>query len=96
MAPLWELLPGRAVIALGGHEHGMQRLRPIAGVTQLISAAGGRDLYGLDRDDERLAFGDDRQYGTLRLELHRSRADFAFVAADGAVLDRGTIRCRPS
>jgi len=94
MAPLWDDLRGRAAIALGGHEHDMQRLRPIDGITEFVSGAGGADRYPL-RSDPRLAFGNDSAYGALRLDLRPGAAGYAFVSAAGRALDRGTIRCRP-
>ena len=93
MAPLWDALRGRAAIAVAGHAHDMQRLRPIDGITEFVSGAGGAGLYPLRRDD-RLAFGDDRTYGALRLELRPGAARYAFIAAGGRVLDSGTVRCR--
>lgn len=92
MAPLWNALRGHAAIVLGGHDHDMQRLRPIGGITELVSGAGGHGHYAL-KPDRRLAFGDDRRYGALRLTLTPGRADLAFVATDGRVLDRSRVRC---
>jgi acid phosphatase type 7 len=94
MEPLLEALRGRAAIVVGGHDHDMQRFRPIDGITHFVSGAGGHGLYDLDRD-RRLAFGDDRNYGALRLDLRAGTARHAFVAANGRTLDTGTIRCRP-
>jgi hypothetical protein len=93
-ASLWNALRGHATIVLGGHDHGMQRMRAKGTITQFVSGAGGRSHYGVDRDDRRLAFSDDRTYGALRLVLRPGSAAFAFVAADGRVLDSGTVRCR--
>jgi predicted phosphodiesterase len=93
VADLWNALRRRAAIVVAGHEHDMQRFRPIDGITQFVSGAGGRSLYSL-RLDDRLAFGNDDTYGALRLELRRGIARHAFVAADGRVLDSGTVRCR--
>jgi len=73
----------------------MQRLHPIDAITSFVSGAGGRSHYTLDRTDRRLAFGDDRLEGALRLRLRRGAADYAFVSSAGSVLDRGTVRCRP-
>ena len=95
MAPLWDALRGRAVIVVSGHDHDMQRVRPIDGITQFVSGAGGRHLYRVNSGDRRLAFADDRNFGALRLWLQRGRAEYAFFAVDGSVLDEGTIRCRP-
>ena len=93
MAPLWNALRGHAAIVLTGHAHNMQRFRPIDGITQFVSGAGGDELYPLRRD-ARLAFGDDHTYGALRLRLRPGAAAYAFVAADGRSLDSGTVRCR--
>jgi hypothetical protein len=93
VAPLWDALRGRAVIVLGGHDHDMQRLKPIDGITQFVSGAGGADRYAVRRDP-RLAFAEDDAYGALRLDLRRGRATYAFVDERGRTLDRGAIRCR--
>ena len=94
LEPLWDLLGGHARIAIAGHDHNLQRLRPVEGVTQFVSGAGGHDRYGINSGDERLQFGNADSYGALRLALRPGRADFSFVNTKGAVLDRGTIRCR--
>lgn len=93
MQPLWDSLKGRATIVLGAHDHDMQRFKPIDGITQFVSGAGGHNLYELD-DDPRLAFGNDTDYGALRLELRPGVADYSFVTVDGEVVDRGTLRCK--
>ncbi|MDX6680624.1 MAG: hypothetical protein QOG94_663 [Solirubrobacteraceae bacterium] len=95
MAPVWDALRGHATIVVSGHEHDMQRLHPIDAITQFVSGAGGHSHHGLRRGDARLAFGDDRLGGALRLRLRRGVAAYAFVSTAGRVLDRGTLRCRP-
>lgn len=95
MAPVWDALRGKAAIVLNGHEHSMQRLRPIDGITTLVSGAGGHSHHELSTADPRLAFGDDRRYGALRLRLREGVARYAFVTDAGRVLDSGTVRCRP-
>jgi hypothetical protein len=94
MAPVWDALRGHAAIVLAGHEHNMQRLRPLDGITSFVSGAGGHGHYALDRADPRLAFGDDRHYGALRLRLRPGHARYAYVAAGGQVLDSGAVSCR--
>jgi len=96
VAPLWNAVRGHAVIVLNGHEHDMQRLRPIDGITEIVSGAGGAPLYRLDPSDRRLAFGDDTHFGAVRLELTPGRARFAFVRVGGQVLDSGVVRCSPN
>jgi hypothetical protein len=95
MAPIWNALRGRAAIVVNGHDHAMQRLTPIDGITEFVSGAGGRSHYGVDEDDERVAFGDDRRDGALRLRLRRGLASYAFISTGGRVLDQGRVACRP-
>lgn len=95
MAAIWDALRGKAAIVVAGHEHSMQRLKPIDGITSFVSGAGGHGLYDLRRGDRRLAFGDDRRYGALRLRLRRGEARYAYVATNGDVLDAGRVACRP-
>jgi len=92
--PLWSAMGGKARLVINAHDHNMQQLRPRDGVTELISGAGGRGHYPLDADDCRLAWSNDRDYGALRLRLTPGRARYAFVAADGRVLRRGSVGCR--
>lgn len=54
VAPLWEALRGRATIVVCGHDHNLQRLKPIDGITQFVSGAGGRGHYPLARSWRRL------------------------------------------
>lgn len=94
VAPLWDALRGHTSLVVNGHDHDMQRLHPVDGITELVSGAGGHGQYAL-RPDPRRAFGDDDTYGALRIELRPGRADLAFVAADGRVLDRHRVDCEP-
>jgi len=95
VSPLWDALRGHAAIVLNGHDHDMQRMSPVAGITEFVSGAGGRSHYGVDRGYGRqLGFFDDTSDGALRLVLRPGFAAYAFVAADGRVLDSGTIGCR--
>ncbi len=92
VAPLWDALRGHATIVVNGHDHNMQRFRPVDGISQYVSGAGGHKRYALRRD-RRLAFGNDRDFGALRIELAPGRARMAFVSAGGRILDISTARC---
>ena len=94
VAPLWRELRGEVTLLLSGHDHNLQRFRPVDGVTQLVAGAGGAGHYGVDEDDDRLAFSDDSADGALRLLLRPGRADLRFVRADERQLDHTTVRCR--
>jgi hypothetical protein len=91
---LWDTLRGHAEIVLNGHEHNMERLEPIEGMEVLISGAGGHTLYPVDDEDPQLAFGQDEEYGALRLELEPGLARYAFLDAEGTVLESGETSCR--
>ncbi len=94
LAPLWDALRGHARLVVNGHDHNMQRFREIGGITQFVSGAGGHKRYAVRRD-RRLAFGHDREFGALRIELAPGRARTAFVTARGRILDLNTVRCTP-
>jgi hypothetical protein len=92
--PIRRALTGRATVLLAGHDHNMQRFRPVNGLTQLISGAGGHELYDVNERDPRLLFANDTQYGALRLVLRGNRANASFISVEGTVLDRSRHRCR--
>lgn len=95
VAPFWRVLRGHATLVVNGHEHDMQRFEPRDGMTELVSGAGGHDHYPLDRSRSGLAYGDDADYGALRLRLRPGMARFSFVADDGCTLDSGRVPCDP-
>jgi hypothetical protein len=78
---------------LNGHDHDLQELNPPGGPRILVSGAGGNGLYAL-HSEPYLAWGRDSVYGALRLQLRAGGASYAFVAFDGRVLRRGSVRCR--
>jgi hypothetical protein len=90
----WRAVRGRVAAVISGHEHNMQRLEPRGGTVQFISGAGGYSQTAPRATDARLAFGDGRHYGALRLRLTSGRAEWAFVAAGGRELDSGVLHCR--
>ncbi|MGH8893197.1 MAG: metallophosphoesterase family protein [Actinomycetes bacterium] len=93
---VWDALTGRASLVLSGHDHSMQRLRSIDGITQLVVGSGGRNFYPLDFTDPRLRFGNNTEYGALQMRLTPGRADLEFVSVSGDVLDTGRVPCRPA
>jgi hypothetical protein len=93
VAPLWNALRGRARLVVSGHDHNMQRLNAVDGITQYVSGAGGHGLYRVTKRDPRMAFGESGVYGALRIELRPGRARLAFVSSDGRILDVSVARC---
>ena len=96
LQPIFGRLRGHASIVLSGHDHDMQRLHPVDGITPFVDGAGGEELFPVNREDPRLAFFDDTHHGALRMQLRPGRAVLTFVAEDGTTLDRSSIRCRQS
>jgi Calcineurin-like phosphoesterase len=90
---IFGVLQGRASILLAGHDHDMERLRPVNGITQYVDGAGGRELYPVNRSDPRLAFADDTHHGALRIRLTPGQAVLTFVAEAGSTLDRSIVSC---
>jgi hypothetical protein len=90
---IWQELRGRATLLLAGHDHDLQRFKPVDGTTQLVIGAGGRQRYAVDGSDSRLAFSNDSADGALRMQLRPGLARLRIVRADGRVLDRSTVRC---
>jgi hypothetical protein len=95
VAPLWDALRGHAALVINGHDHNAQRYKPIDGITQLVEGAGGHGLHPISRPDPNRVYGDSSEYSALRLTLRRGRASYKFVAADGATLSSGAVRCQP-
>ena len=81
---------------LSGHDHNMQRLRPVGGLVQYVSGAGGQVRYRLNRKDPRLAFGNDSRFGALRIVLEPGEATFEFRDVRGRLLDRSRTTCTSS
>ena len=94
IAPLWNATLGHAALVLNGHDHDMQRMRPVRGVTELVSGAGGYIHYRVDTSHPRLAWSNDRVFGAVRLDLRPGSARYSFVSAAGTILDSGSVRCR--
>jgi hypothetical protein len=93
-APLWRAMRGRAALVLNGHDHNFQHFKRRDGIVELISGAGGQDLYQSDQHDRRLVWDEDDEFGALRLDLRPGVARFRFVALPGRTLHSGRVRCR--
>jgi hypothetical protein len=93
VAPLWRAVSGHAALVLNGHDHNLQHFKRKDGIVELISGAGGHELYQSNENDPRLVWDEDDQYGALRLDLRRGLARFRFVTADKGTVHRGRVRC---
>lgn len=93
LQPFWDALRGHATLVVNGHEHDMQRFKPIGGLTELVAGAGGHSHYHV-LPHPGLEFSNASNDGALRLELSPGSARWAFVAVGGRVLDSGSVGCR--
>jgi hypothetical protein len=93
MASIWNALSGHARAYLSGHDHNLQRLRPVGGITHYIAGAGGASGYALDEADPQLAWGRDGLFGALRIVLEPGLATFEFRDSRGRLLDRSRRSC---
>ena len=91
----------RGELFLSGHDHNYQRFAPrrsdgtasATGVTQFVSGAGGKSLYGFTAAD-RTEYRQNTIDGALRLTLGPTAWTSQFINVNGAVMDRATGECR--
>ena len=103
MGRLWKVLHWYGVdVVLNGHEHNYERFKlmnpagtwaPRAGIREFVVGTGGRGLYALGPPMRGSQMRIDNRFGVLRMVLHPRSYEWRFVAADGAVLDRGRHAC---
>lgn len=95
---LWDdLYAAGADIVLNGHEHNYQRYAKqdpsgranASGIRQFIVGSGGRSLTMLGAADPTLEFGNDSDFGVLRLTLADTSYSWTFVGIGGDVIDSG-------
>ncbi len=96
---LWvDLYAAGADVVLNGHEHSYQRYTrqdpdgtaAADGIRQFVVGTGGKSHYPLlETPDANLEFGNDTDFGVLRLYLGDSAYSWEFVTPAGAVLDAG-------
>ena len=96
LAPLWDVLADHATVVINAHDHALQRLEPVDGITPFVIGAGGHGHHAIDHEAPNLAFGDDETYGALRLELRPHSLRFQVLSIDGDELDDGQLGCRPA
>lgn len=104
LIPIWDLLYKSGVdMVLNGHSHTYQRWAPqdaygdyqANGVREFVVGTGGYYMNNLGHNPRPANFewGQDQDFGALKLSLYRGSYDFQFVSIDGKVLDSGTVLC---
>jgi hypothetical protein len=102
--PFWDDLYAAGVdVVLNGHDHDYERFAAMNaagapdaehGITEFVVGTGGRSLYAAGtRQSNSLVF-DNTTYGVLKLTLHATGYDYAFVpAAGGHTIESGSGSC---
>jgi hypothetical protein len=101
MRDMWALLYERgADVIVAGHDHLYERFgkqdvdgrSDARGLRQFIAGTGGARLYNFQRT---AANSQSRvnAHGVLRLNLHTSTYDWAFIDTNGAIADTGADGC---
>jgi hypothetical protein len=93
VSTFWDALRGKAALVVNGHDHNMQRYKPVDGITELVAGAGGHGLHPILTPDPNRTFENDSAYGALRLELRSGRASFRYISASGKKLNSGRVQC---
>jgi Calcineurin-like phosphoesterase len=91
--PLWNRLAGHARIVLSGHDHNLQRHRPVKGLIQYVVGAGGRGRYQLHGGDPTMVWSRDDVNAALRMVLKPGSALLEFRSPRHRVLDRSRVSC---
>ncbi|MDP9328911.1 MAG: metallophosphoesterase [Actinomycetota bacterium] len=100
--PFWKLLyQYGADVVLNGHDHDYERFAPqdplgqadANGIREFVVGTGGRSLNPLDTPQPNSRAGSASSFGVLRLTLHDTSFDWAFVPATGTFTDAGAASC---
>ncbi|MDP9364989.1 MAG: metallophosphoesterase, partial [Chloroflexota bacterium] len=104
MEPIWQALyEAGADVALAGHDHDYERFAPqdpsgradpARGLREFVVGTGGRSLRGFERPRPNSEVRDHASFGVLKLTLHQTAYDWAFVPVAGeTIADAGTAAC---
>ncbi len=79
-------------VAVAGHDHFYERIKPQQGVTYFVAGAGGKvRRNNIDEDSTLLAAGEDRTNTFMYFEGTRDYLSFWAVDAKGRIVDHGTL-----
>jgi PA14 domain/Calcineurin-like phosphoesterase len=104
MRPSWETLySANADVILSGHDHHYERFAPqrpdgtadsARGIREFVAGMGGASQYGIGTVKPNSEVRNTDTYGVLKLTLHPTSYDWAFVPEAGkSFTDSGTTSC---
>lgn len=79
-------------VAIMGHEHFYERLKPQKGINYFIVGSSAKLRKGDLRKSEMTAYGNDTDYAFLLVEIVGDVMHFQAINDEGATLDSGSIR----
>jgi hypothetical protein len=83
-------------VALSGHDHIYERIKPQEGVIYFVSGSGGQLRKGdIKRDDPIFAAGNDQVCHFMLFDIKEDEARFRAIDINGAVIDQGVISAKP-
>ena len=101
--PLWQALhDGGVDVILNGHDHSYERFAPQdpsgapdadRGIREFVVGTGGHSHQRSLHPEPSSELRDARDFGVLRLTLHPTAYDWAFVTDGGAAVDLGSGPC---
>jgi predicted phosphodiesterase len=78
-------------VVFSGHEHFYQRIKPQKGIYYFVTGAAGKLRRGDLKPAEFTAYGNDREYSFMLIEVTDKEMYFQCVDRLGKTLDKGTI-----
>ncbi len=81
-------------VVFSGHEHFYQRIKPQKGITYFVTGAAGKLRRGDLKPAEFTAYGNDREYSFMLIEVADKELYFQCVDRFGKTLDKGMITRR--
>lgn len=79
-------------VALMGHEHFYERIRPQKGVAYFILGSSAKLRPGDLRKSRLTTYGNDSEYAFMLVEIAGAELDFQVINEKGATIDVGSIR----
>lgn len=82
-------------VALSGHDHIYERIKPQQGVIYFVSGSGGKLRKGdIRRNDPLFAAGNDEVCHFMFFEIEADEIHFRAIDINGAVIDQGVISAK--
>ncbi len=79
-------------VAIMGHEHFYERIKPQKGVAYFILGSSAKLRKGDLRKSELTAYGNDSDYAFMLVEIDGDEMHFQTISDKGATLDAGSVR----